>query len=85
MWITRIKLWIICLLCRDNFLIFLKNFEKYKFFYKQYNFLNNVDNFLIYLKFFYKLLNKCQNFNIFKILFNVDKYVNNFVQGVVYV
>ena len=59
MWITRIKLWIICLLCRDNFLIFLKNFEKYKFFYKQYNFLNNVDNFLICLKFFYKLLNKC--------------------------
>lgn len=79
MWITRIKLWIICLLCRDNFLIFLKNFEKYKFFYKQYNFLNNVDNFLIYLKFFYKSLNKCYNFNIFKILFNVDKYVNNFV------
>jgi len=79
MWITRIKLGIICLLCRDNFLIFLKNFEKYKFFYKQYNFLNNVDNFLICLKFFYKSLNKCYNFNIFKILFNVDKYVNNFV------
>lgn len=79
MWITRIKLWIICLLFRDNFLIFFKNFEKYEFFYKQYNFLNNVDNFLIYLKFFYKSLNKCCNFNIFKILFNVDKYVNNFV------
>lgn len=79
MWITRIKLWIICLLFRDNFLIFFKNFEKYEFFYKQYNFLNNVDNFLIYLKFFYKSLNKCLNFNIFKILFNVDKYVNNFV------
>ena len=79
MWITRIKLWIICLLFRDNFLIFFKNFEKYEFFYKQYNFLNNVDNFLIYLKFFYKSLNKYWNFNIFKILFNVDKYVNNFV------